>query len=203
MTGQPPDENGEGALRESSDVMPSAFWSFHELYHQAYFEYAFVQFGDQVSAGRLVDRTFALLGAIWRDVTTQVRPEAFAWTLLKEHVAVELENQGREPAAPQTLAFERAKRAACDSVLDNFRDRFRAQVTQLEESMGLYAAMARLPERQFDVMVLRFALGFSTKRTALVMGVREATVRSTQRTAKRRLAADLGLEIGEDTDDEE
>ncbi|MFJ9012756.1 hypothetical protein [Streptomyces canus] len=52
-------------------------------------------------------------------------------------------------------------------------------------------------------MVLQFALGFPTKRTALVMGVCEATVRSTRRAAKRRLAADLGLEFGEDTDDEE
>jgi RNA polymerase sigma-70 factor (ECF subfamily) len=35
------------------------------------------------------------------------------------------------------------------------------------------------------------------------MGVCEATVRSTRRAAERRLAADLGLELGEDTDDEE
>jgi RNA polymerase sigma-70 factor (ECF subfamily) len=68
--------------------------------------------------------------------------------------------------------------------------------------MGLYAAMARLPERQFDVMVLQYALGFSTMKTALVMGVCGATVRSTRRAVKRRLAADLGLELGEDTDDE-
>ncbi|CAL9278886.1 hypothetical protein SUDANB51_08097 [Streptomyces sp. enrichment culture] len=43
MTGQPPDDTGERALQDSSDVMPQAFWAFHELYHQAYFEYAFVQ----------------------------------------------------------------------------------------------------------------------------------------------------------------
>ncbi|WOT40605.1 sigma factor-like helix-turn-helix DNA-binding protein [Streptomyces coeruleorubidus] len=61
--------------------------------------------------------------------------------------------------------------------------------------------MACLPERQFDVMVVQYALGFPTKKTALVMGVCEATVRSTRRAAKRRLAADLGLELGEDTDE--
>ncbi|GAA4050790.1 sigma-70 family RNA polymerase sigma factor [Streptomyces shaanxiensis] len=203
MTGQPPDDTGEQALQDSSDLMPPAFWAFHELYHQAYFEYAFVQLGNQIAADRLVNQTFVFLAVIWRDVTTQEKPEAFAWTLLKERVAAELEAQGRPAAALETLAFERAIRAACDPILDSFRDEFRAQVTELEDSMGLYAAMARLPERQFDVMVLQFALGFPTKKTALIMGVCEATVRSTRRAAKRRLAADVGLELGEDTDDEE
>lgn len=203
MTGQPPDEHGERALREPSDVMPPAFWAFHELYHEAYFEYAFVQLGGQVSADRLVDQTFVFLAVIWQQVTARENPEAFAWRLLKERVASELEAQGRDAAALETLAFERAIRAACDPILDSFRDEFRAQVTELEEGLGLYAAMARLPERQFDVMVLQCALGFSTKRTALVMGVCEATVRSTRRAAKRRLAADLGLQTGEDTHDEE
>ena len=203
MTGQPPDDLGEQALQDSSDVMPPAFWAFHELYHQAYFEYAFVQLGDQIAADQLVDQTFVFLAMIWQQVTEQETPEALAWTLLKERVAAELEVQGRQAAALETLAFERAIRAACDPILDSFRAEFRAQVTELEDTMGLYAAMARLPERQFDVMVLQFALGFPTKRTALVMGVCEATVRSTRRAAKRRLAADLKLEFGEDTDDEE
>ncbi|WSQ14968.1 sigma-70 family RNA polymerase sigma factor [Streptomyces sp. NBC_01231] len=183
--------------------MPLAFWAFHELYHQAYFEYAFVQLGDQAAADKLVDQTFVFLAVIWQHVTAQENPEAFAWTQLKERVAADLEAQGKAPAALETMAFERAIRAACDPILDSFRAEFRAQVTELETGMGLYTAMARLPERQFDVMVLQFALGFPTKRTALVMGVCEARVRSTRRAAKRRLAADLGLEYGEDANNEE
>lgn len=42
MTVQPPDDTDEEALKDSSDLMPPAFWAFHVLYHQAYFEYAFV-----------------------------------------------------------------------------------------------------------------------------------------------------------------
>ncbi|MFE1849340.1 hypothetical protein [Streptomyces sp. NPDC059489] len=56
----------------------------------------------------------------------------------------------------ETLALERAIRAACNLILDGFRDEFRAQVTEREDGLGLYVAMARLPERQFDVMVLQF-----------------------------------------------
>ncbi|MEV0523497.1 sigma-70 family RNA polymerase sigma factor [Streptomyces sp. NPDC050439] len=203
MTGQPPDDRGERALREPSDVMPPAFWAFHELYHQAYFEYANVQLGDRDAADRLVDTTFVFLAVIWRQVTTQGNREAFAWTLLKERVASELEVQGREAATLEAPASERATCAACEPIMRNFRQEFRAQVTELEDSLGLYRAMAQLPERQFDVMVLQFALGFSTKRTALVMGVCEATVRSTRRAAKRKLAAELELPIREDVHDEE
>jgi RNA polymerase sigma-70 factor (ECF subfamily) len=121
----------------------------------------------------------------------------------------EPEPEPAETAAAETLAFDRAIRAATGLILDDFREKFRQeytfdeQITELEDSMRLFAAMARLPERQFDVMVLHYALAFDTKRTALVMGVCEATVRSTRRTAKRRLATELGLEMDEDANDEE
>lgn len=205
MNGQPPDGGTERAVREPSDMMPPTFWACHEQYHQAYFEYAAVQLGDKAAADKLVDTTFVFLAVIWRRVTASENPGALAWGLLKERVAMELEAQGREVAALETLAFERAIRAACDPILDSFRKEFRAQVAELEDGLGLYAAMALLPERQFDVMVLRSALGFSTKRTALVMGVSEATVRSTRRSAKRRLAVELGLTTsdGGDADDEQ
>lgn len=202
MIGQPPDGE-DRVVCEHSEVMPLAFWAFHELYHPAYFEYAYVQLGEHSLADRLVDQTFVFLAVIWQQVTERESPEAFAWRLLKERVAVALADQGREPAALETLAFERATRAVCAPIFHGFRSAFRAQVNELEEGLGLYAAIARLPERQFDVMVLQYALGFTTKRTALVMGVCEATVRSTRRAAKRHLAVALGLQLGEDPDDEE
>ncbi len=61
--------------------------------------------------------------------------------------------------------------------------------------------MARLSERHFDVLVLRDALGFTTKDTALVMGVSTATVRSTRRTAKNRLAAAMDCRFETDPDE--
>lgn len=73
--------------------------------------------------------------------------------------------------------------------------------------MGLYRQMTKLSERQFDVLILRDALGFDTKETALIMGIQEATVRSTRRTAKHRLAAAMGFrfddtDVTDDTDKE-
>ncbi|WP_308251465.1 RNA polymerase sigma factor [Streptomyces albireticuli] len=54
--------------------------------------------------------------------------------------------------------------------------------------------MTRLPERQYDVIVLRYVLGYPTSRVAEIMGISPATVRSHVRGARRRLAHDLHLE---------
>lgn len=162
-----------------------------------------------IRAEELVDGIFVFIALHWQHITAQENVGAYAWALLKERVAFELLLQGRNPAATEPLAFECAIRAATGPILDAFRDQFRQeftlseQISDLDDTMRLFAAMARLPERQFDVMVLHYALDFSTKTTALVMGVCEATVRSTRRTAKRRLAAELGLAMDEDVDDEE
>jgi DNA-directed RNA polymerase specialized sigma24 family protein len=53
----------------------------------------------------------------------------------------------------------------------------------------LYVTVSRLPERQYDVMVLRYALGYEDERVARLLGVKENTVRSLVRLAKRRLTA--------------
>ncbi|MEU2434514.1 sigma-70 family RNA polymerase sigma factor [Streptomyces sp. NPDC007861] len=204
-----PDPTRHGT-RDPGDVMPPAFWAFHALYHRPYLEYAHVQLGNEDAAHDLVDETFVCLAVIWATVTEKDNVGAYAWALLKERVSAELVLQGREPAAAETLAFERAVCAATNPILDTFRAQFREEYTcdeeqfrELEDGLRMYAAMARLPERQFDVMVLRHALAFDTKTTALVMGIKEATVRSTHRTAKRRLAEELGLDLEDDADNEE
>ncbi|MEU6496715.1 hypothetical protein [Streptomyces sp. NPDC046984] len=79
-------------------------------------------------------------------------PEAFAWRLLKERVTGELEAQGRDAAALETLAFERAIRAACNPILDGFRNEFRAQVTEPEDGLGLYAATLCTPSSRLSSM---------------------------------------------------
>ncbi|MGW2814080.1 RNA polymerase sigma factor [Streptomyces sp. NPDC001415] len=200
---EPPQDPAEFATREPSVAMPPAFWAFHALYHEPYLEYTRIQLGDDEAARDLVDGTFIYLAVVWGTVAKKENIGSYAWVLLKERVWAELTIKGKDPAAAETLAFARAVRAATGPILDSFRVQFRQQITELEDTLGLFGAMSRLPERQFDVMVLQFALDFDTKTTALVMGICEATVRSTRRTAKRRLAADLRLDVDEDTDDEE
>ncbi|WFB10364.1 sigma-70 family RNA polymerase sigma factor [Streptomyces sp. LX-29] len=187
-------------VRELPVTLPAAFWAFHQLYHRPYLEYAHLQLGDRRMAGELVHATFMQLAVIWPQMMADANHEAYAWALLKERVAKELLRQGRDVAIVESAAFSRATRAALESVRDQF--------AELESALGLYAAISRLPERQFDAMVLRFVLDYPTDRAAHIMGVTPATVRSQLRFAKRKLAGELGLtaelaaDLGADDDEE-
>jgi RNA polymerase sigma-70 factor (ECF subfamily) len=203
MNSQPPDPAGH-TIDETPAQMPRAFWEFHARYDQPYFEYSRIHLGNDASARRLVDATFVYLAVIWPWLELLENPGAHAWALFKQRVVGELATQGRTPAAVETLAFARAVRAATTPLLDSFRTTFRAtygmQTAELEESLGLFRHMTRLSERQFDVLVLHDALGFDTRHTALIMGISQATVRSTRRTAKHRLATAMGLRFDDSSD---
>ncbi|MFJ9634449.1 RNA polymerase sigma factor [Streptomyces sp. NPDC101175] len=202
MSGQVPDTTDQ-SVRGLITAMPEAFWQFHRQYDRAYYEYSRIHLGDDQAARHLVNMTFVYLAAVWSRVAPN--PGRHAWAVLKQRVAAELALKGRTPTATETLAFTRAIRAATVPLLENFRSSFRAaygqQVAELEEGLGLYWHMARLSERHFDVLVLRDALGFSTKDTALVMGISTATVRSTRRTAKSRLATAMNCRFENDSDE--
>ncbi|MGH2450779.1 MAG: RNA polymerase sigma factor [Candidatus Limnocylindria bacterium] len=55
----------------------------------------------------------------------------------------------------------------------------------------LLGELARLPERQRQVMVARYVLGLSQKETAAALGIAQGTVTATQVQATRRLRARL------------
>ncbi|MDN0198478.1 sigma-70 family RNA polymerase sigma factor [Streptomyces sp. S.PNR 29] len=201
MSSQP--DTTAQTLAELIAAMPATFWRFHTRYDRAYYEYSRIHLGDDKAARHLVNMAFVHLATVWPEV--ERNPGGYAWTLLKQRVAAELALQGRTPSARETLAFTRAIRAATAPLLDSFRSSFRAaygqQVAELEEGLELYWHMTRLSERHFDVLVLRDALGFDTKDTALIMGVSAATVRSTRRTAKDRLAAAMGCRFEPHSDE--
>ncbi|MFP8888046.1 RNA polymerase sigma factor [Streptomyces mangrovi] len=190
------------AVSELTVQLPAAFWAFHRQYYGAYREYARLQLGDAHSGSQLAHRVFMHLAMNWAGLMEEENPAACAWALLKEAVAAELEVQGRQAAIGDTAVLTRVTRA----VLESYRQQFAA----METALGLYNAIARLPERQFDVVILQHVLGYTTERTAQVMGVSEGTVRSHCFHARRKLAKELQLGLGRepvehrgDRDDEE
>ncbi|MCF6523138.1 sigma-70 family RNA polymerase sigma factor [Streptomyces sp. JJ36] len=124
----------------------------------------------------------------------EANPAASAWAHLKEAVDEVLLRLGRTSAMAETAVFQRVVRV----VLEGARDEFAA----MESHVGLYPAIARLPARQFDVVVLHYVLDHTTAQTADIMGITEATVRSHRLHARQRIAQDLGLELGPDHDEE-
>jgi RNA polymerase sigma-70 factor (ECF subfamily) len=186
--------------------MPPEFWEFQARYDRACFEYSRIHLDDdRVAARRLVDRTFLYLATIWPRLENMDNPGAHAWALFKERVHGELADQGRSSDATETLAFKRAIKASSKPLLDAFRREFHAEhgneIAELEEELGLFRRMTRLSERQFDVIVLHDVLEFDNRETALIMGISEATVRSTRRTAILRLGSAMGYRVESAPDD--
>ncbi|MFF8785184.1 sigma-70 family RNA polymerase sigma factor [Streptomyces sp. NPDC015125] len=166
--------------------IPLAFWAFHGRFNGAYRKYAELHLGEERLAGRVVHAVFLSLLQGWTRLMEEASPAASAWAHLKETVDDVLIAQGRDSAMAETAVFQRVARA----VLEDARDEFAA----MESSVGLYPAIARLPGRQFDVMVLHYVLDCSTAKTAGIMGISEATVRSHRLHARNRIARELGLD---------
>ncbi|ADI13010.1 hypothetical protein SBI_09892 [Streptomyces bingchenggensis BCW-1] len=74
-------------------------------------------------------------------------------------------------------------------------------IGELETSLLVYGAISELPDRQRDVIVLRYSLGYDAATTARILGISPAGVRSTARHARRRLRQILGLDEQEGSRD--
>lgn len=176
-------------------AMPLAFWAFHERYYPPYVAYAGLQLGDDEAGADLVDQVMLDLAANWSRLMTEEAPEAAAWAILRLSITNYLAARGGQSAMTETAAFRRDARCVLEA--------FRVRLAALESDLGLYAAIARLPERHYDVIVLQYVLGYPPALVASMMGISQATVRAHRRTARARLARDLGLQFDPSHDDEE
>jgi RNA polymerase sigma factor (sigma-70 family) len=162
------------------------FDAFDTHHHKLWLRYAHTQVGKQAAAEAVVDATCARLVQNWPHVLLQESVPQYAWAILKEEVARWLDSHGKAPVLVDTAAFHSAVRKL---LLHEMRDQFAV----LEGEIGLYAAIARLPERQYDVVVLRYVLQVPDDGVAEYLGIELATVRSHVRHARRRLAKDLQI----------
>ncbi|RDG39110.1 sigma-70 family RNA polymerase sigma factor [Streptomyces corynorhini] len=162
------------------------FDAFDAHHHRLWLRYAHTQVGGRAAAESVVDSACARLLAHWPHVLLQESVARYAWAVLKEEVAHWLEARGLRPALVDTAAFHAAIRKL---LRYESPDRFAV----LQDEIALYSAISRLPERQYDVIVLRHVLRIPDEVVAEYLGVELATVHSHVRHARRRLAKDLGL----------
>lgn len=177
--------------------MPPDLEGFFALYARPHLRYAHSMLGDKQAAKAVVRRCFSHLALNWRNVLKEESPEAYAWKLLKLRVETHLRLSG-EPAQSQMVqsaAFQHTARATLEAV--------RCKFAVMESALGLYTAIAGLPERQYDVIVLHYVLGYPSQRVAHIMGIAPDTVRSHRRLARQRIAIKLGLSIDPAADEKE
>ncbi|MCD9141034.1 RNA polymerase sigma factor [Streptomyces albireticuli] len=166
--------------------MALTFAAFRELHASKWRVYAYVHTGDRDAAARISEETFDQLAALWPHVLRQRSADSYAWSLLKERVDGWLTGRGRGTALA-TAAFHGTGGGDPLPPAGECARRF----ARLERRIGLYAALARLPERQSDALVLTCLIGYSVGQVAGLLGTEEASVRSHIGHAKRRLASVL------------
>ncbi|MFD4833229.1 RNA polymerase sigma factor [Streptomyces uncialis] len=161
--------------------VPLDFQAFYQTYHRSYLRYALLQVGDEETALDLVEVVFARLLEDWPKVLREASVQRYGFSVLRHVIATHLSLARRSRALVETAAFEKVRVVV------------RRQLEVMESALGLYSAIARLPERQMDVIVLRFVLGYDMSCTAEIMGISTGTVRSHLHSARRRLAGEIGV----------
>ncbi|MGW2250088.1 sigma factor-like helix-turn-helix DNA-binding protein [Kitasatospora sp. NPDC001660] len=157
-----------------------AFDAFCGTHEPAWTAFARTQVGPHGDAAALVvRRTREHLHRTWAIALRQEVPAAYAWRLLKEHLAAWLATQA-EPAAVQT--------AAMDAAIDRFCHRAGLRPQTLAEQLALLGAVLDLPERHRDAVVLAYCLGLADGEAAEYLGIPPATLRAHRRQARRRIA---------------
>ncbi|MFD5422210.1 sigma-70 family RNA polymerase sigma factor [Streptomyces sp. NPDC127069] len=190
MTDAEFDPFGEQAVSsELAGVMPVDYVAFHSQNHRAYLEYAHLELGPE-AAPSVVEDVFTFLLEVWPDALREANLQAFAWAQLREHVERYRARQVLPVALVDTVKYAALRRGS------------RRQLELIESRSGVYEAIAELPDRHYDVVVLTFFLGLETAQVAQRMGISPGTVRSHLHTARRMLAKKIGINLtpGEEKD---
>ncbi|MEV7870862.1 sigma-70 family RNA polymerase sigma factor [Streptomyces sp. NPDC088124] len=160
--------------------LPLDFSAFHQMHRPRYVSYASTFLHNRADAEEVTDDTFEHLLKKWNQILASDNPPAYAWRVLHHKVIDYAKARARRPLMDEAAFDTAALREAVDPI------------GQFTESLALFRAMRLLTGRQMDVMVMRYLHGLSPDEVADELGITSATVRSTDRHARRRLREILG-----------
>ncbi|WP_432127485.1 sigma-70 family RNA polymerase sigma factor [Streptomyces sp. bgisy082] len=153
------DDDSQAPLDEGCLPLPLEFEALYLLDQEAFHDLALSVLGTNEAAERAVHRGFLEILNIWDKLKAESEDlQQEIWAIMRRTVISE-----------ELLSL-------------------REQMAALDSGSGLYEALGNLPPRQFDVMVLRYIGGHSTKRIGWYMGVTASTVDYHCRQARQRLA---------------
>jgi RNA polymerase sigma-70 factor, ECF subfamily len=174
----------QGLVERASAGDHGAFRELFERYHDRVWRYGYLRLGRSEDASDLVQDVFL---SIWRVLPT-----------------FRYEHEGSFPG----LVF----RVAARRVSDRVRQRVRRPAVPLEDAPEtsmefeggavsrrvLLQALAQIPERQREVVVLRFVVGLPTKEIAEAMGKSESAVTALQMRGLERLRRYIDEDDGDE-----
>lgn len=131
--------------------LPLDFEAFYLGHQEAFHAYAEVHSGTREAAEEAIHEVFLEIHAGWSQLLSRGNLEQGGWAIVRRVVHDRLDSEGRGPAfvinGPIAQALDRALLTARD------------KLQRMESSSGLYEAISELPDRQFEVIVLRYVLG--------------------------------------------
>ncbi|MET9595675.1 helix-turn-helix domain-containing protein [Streptomyces sp. NPDC006516] len=167
------------AQRTAPDsTLPLAYEAFC-LAHQEFFHaFAQLHLGSPAAAEETVHQVFLEIFHTWDTLLQEDDLAGMTFAILQRHIHATSQREGHKPSLvidEPTTTHLRSKLCLADAGRD------------------LFAEMSKLPVRQYNVIVLRYLLGYSTHDTARYMGLHQATVRSHERRALSLLRTKAGL----------
>jgi RNA polymerase sigma-70 factor (sigma-E family) len=147
---------------------------------------AVVMLGDRPAAEDVVQEAFCGLYRHWRSVTDPGKALAYVRSSVINGCRSVLRRRGRQAGAP-------AGSAGLAGLAGPPGESAEATALTSEEHREVLAAVRRLPDRQREVLVLRFYLDLDEQEIAAALRISRGTVKST---TSRGIAA-LGRILGE------
>ncbi|MBA4863796.1 sigma-70 family RNA polymerase sigma factor [Streptomyces sp. PSKA54] len=144
------------------------FEAFFLGHQEAFHAYAELHFGTRAAAEEVIHEVFLEIYGGWTELLRAGNLEQGAWAIVRRAVHDRLEREGRAPAFVINGPIAQALAATRD------------KLQKMESARGLCEAIAELPNRQFEAIVLRYILGYPTAKVAWYVGIDERTFRRAQ-----------------------
>ncbi|MCX4744384.1 sigma-70 family RNA polymerase sigma factor [Kitasatospora sp. NBC_01287] len=174
------DSTGEGA---ASARLRLSYQVFCELHGRAWLAFARTRIGNLADAELVVAAMKEELAQQWPHALRHPTPAAYAWRLLKSHLHQWAWHQDEVEVEATTFA----------AVIGRFKELAGDSLRSEEDQVGLYGSILALPDRQRDVVILRYVLDLDDLEIAAYLDHPVETVRSNLRHARERLARRLGI----------
>ncbi|MEV7598299.1 sigma-70 family RNA polymerase sigma factor [Kitasatospora sp. NPDC089797] len=171
------------AVMDPGQRLDLTYAAFCETHEPAWHALALTRIGSQADAVLVVEAVKADLARCWPQVLRFEEPAAYAWRLANRHVGDWV--SAEEPVEVEAVTFA--------AVIGAFKQVADGLLHSEADEVRLYAAILELPDRQRDVVILRYLLGLHAKVIAAYLGRPVATVHSNLRHARERLARRIGV----------
>jgi DNA-directed RNA polymerase specialized sigma24 family protein len=168
------------------------FDAFCETHERAWAGFARARRLTKQEAERAVTLMREHLWETWDMALGEPIPASYAWSLLKEAMAVvTAERVAISVFQPRVIerTWSEAVRAAADKMAFG--------MVTWGQQLGVYEAVLSLPERQRDVVILKYCLDLPDERIAEYLNSTQGTVRTIVRQARARLDAKLRRRSGQ------